>query len=146
MGRLTVLAPNITIIHDQKIKHKRFVHQFESDCKDKINFWGKGKGIAASILTIGVTAAKALKMLKNLRCWLSRQTNATSQALNEPLANVNIIKHNHLQNRATSPRVHCEDFEGMCCMNLSNHSESIHQNIQILKERLKKSQKEDDNN
>ncbi|KFV39418.1 hypothetical protein N341_02981, partial [Tyto alba] len=27
----------------------------------------------------------------------------------------------------------CEDFEGMCCMNLSDHSESIHQSIQQLK-------------
>ncbi|KFV55167.1 hypothetical protein N341_04579, partial [Tyto alba] len=27
----------------------------------------------------------------------------------------------------------CEDFEGMCCMILSDHSESIHANIQRLK-------------
>ncbi|KFQ39180.1 hypothetical protein N332_01274, partial [Mesitornis unicolor] len=23
----------------------------------------------------------------------------------------------------------CEDFDGMCCMNLSDHSESIHKKI-----------------
>ncbi|KFP95645.1 hypothetical protein N330_11634, partial [Leptosomus discolor] len=28
----------------------------------------------------------------------------------------------------------CEDFEGMCCMNLSDHSESIHKSIQMLKD------------
>ncbi|KFQ24145.1 hypothetical protein N332_05402, partial [Mesitornis unicolor] len=32
----------------------------------------------------------------------------------------------------------CEDFEGMCCMNLSDHSESIHKSIQMLKEGMKK--------
>ncbi|KFP71004.1 hypothetical protein N310_03606, partial [Acanthisitta chloris] len=26
----------------------------------------------------------------------------------------------------------CEDFEGMCCMNLSDHSKSIHKHIQEL--------------
>ncbi|KFQ98902.1 hypothetical protein N306_02361, partial [Opisthocomus hoazin] len=28
----------------------------------------------------------------------------------------------------------CEDFEGMCCMNLSDHSESIHKQLQWLKQ------------
>ncbi|KFO55631.1 hypothetical protein N302_04519, partial [Corvus brachyrhynchos] len=27
----------------------------------------------------------------------------------------------------------CKDFEGMCCMNFSDHSESIHKSIQQLK-------------
>ncbi|KFQ25607.1 hypothetical protein N332_04186, partial [Mesitornis unicolor] len=31
-----------------------------------------------------------------------------------------------------------EDFEGMCCMNLSDHSESIHKSILMLKEGVKK--------
>ncbi|KFP89584.1 hypothetical protein N311_01963, partial [Apaloderma vittatum] len=30
----------------------------------------------------------------------------------------------------------CEDFEGMCCMNLSDHSESIHKSIQYLKQHV----------
>ncbi|KFP02344.1 hypothetical protein N300_01171, partial [Calypte anna] len=28
----------------------------------------------------------------------------------------------------------CEDFDGMCCMNLSDHSRSIHKEIQQLVE------------
>ncbi|KGL77778.1 hypothetical protein N309_10622, partial [Tinamus guttatus] len=28
----------------------------------------------------------------------------------------------------------CEDLDGMCCMNLSDHSVSIHRSIQELKE------------
>ncbi|KGL88052.1 hypothetical protein N301_14915, partial [Charadrius vociferus] len=33
-----------------------------------------------------------------------------------------------------------DDFEGMCCMNLSDHSESVHKNIQMLKEGVRKLQ------
>ncbi|KFQ22044.1 hypothetical protein N332_12170, partial [Mesitornis unicolor] len=32
----------------------------------------------------------------------------------------------------------CEEFDGMCCMNLSDHSESIHKKIQWLKEQANK--------
>ncbi|KFZ65447.1 hypothetical protein N321_11079, partial [Antrostomus carolinensis] len=31
----------------------------------------------------------------------------------------------------------CEEFEGMCCMNLSDHSESIHMAIKRLKKNIK---------
>ncbi|KFP79977.1 hypothetical protein N310_13743, partial [Acanthisitta chloris] len=34
----------------------------------------------------------------------------------------------------------CEDFEGMCCMNLSNHSHSISASIQQLKDGVLKFQ------
>ncbi|KFP82401.1 hypothetical protein N311_08535, partial [Apaloderma vittatum] len=36
----------------------------------------------------------------------------------------------------------CEDFEGMCCMNLSDHSESIHKSIQYLKQYVNAIQQE----
>ncbi|KFO57876.1 hypothetical protein N302_08622, partial [Corvus brachyrhynchos] len=32
----------------------------------------------------------------------------------------------------------CKDFEGICCMNLSGHSESIHKSIQQLNEGVSK--------
>ncbi|KFZ56114.1 hypothetical protein N321_03675, partial [Antrostomus carolinensis] len=31
----------------------------------------------------------------------------------------------------------CEEFDGVCCMNLSDHSESIHTAINKLKENVK---------
>ncbi|KGL88427.1 hypothetical protein N301_01396, partial [Charadrius vociferus] len=34
----------------------------------------------------------------------------------------------------------CEDFDGMCCMNLSDHSESIHKQLKWLKEHVKQIQ------
>ncbi|KFO55630.1 hypothetical protein N302_04518, partial [Corvus brachyrhynchos] len=32
----------------------------------------------------------------------------------------------------------CEDFEGMCCMNLSDHSVSIHKRLKEIQENMKK--------
>ncbi|KFP00938.1 hypothetical protein N300_09399, partial [Calypte anna] len=32
----------------------------------------------------------------------------------------------------------CKDFNGLCCMNLSDHSESVHKSIQILKDLTQK--------
>ncbi|KFQ20443.1 hypothetical protein N332_01224, partial [Mesitornis unicolor] len=37
----------------------------------------------------------------------------------------------------------CEDFEGMCCMNFSDHSELIHKSIQPLKDGVRKLQADD---
>ncbi|KFR07166.1 hypothetical protein Y956_16541, partial [Nipponia nippon] len=37
----------------------------------------------------------------------------------------------------------CEDFDGMCCMNLSDNSESIHKAIRDLKEGVSKLQVSD---
>ncbi|KFQ38955.1 hypothetical protein N332_02933, partial [Mesitornis unicolor] len=37
----------------------------------------------------------------------------------------------------------CEDFEGMCYMNLSDHSESIHKSIGMLKKGVKKLEVDD---
>ncbi|KFW12735.1 hypothetical protein N326_05420, partial [Eurypyga helias] len=34
----------------------------------------------------------------------------------------------------------CEDFEGMCCLNLSDHSESIHKTLRYLKVHVKRIQ------
>ncbi|KFO61007.1 hypothetical protein N302_03598, partial [Corvus brachyrhynchos] len=32
----------------------------------------------------------------------------------------------------------CEEFEGMCCMNLSDHSQSIHQQLSELQDAFQK--------
>lgn len=55
------------------------------------------------------------------------------------LTDVRSIRHDTLQNRAVIDFLllthghSCEESEGLCCMNLSNHSESIHKSIQKLK-------------
>ena len=65
------------------------------------------------------------------------------------LTDVDSVRHATLQNRAAIDFLllaqghGCEDFEGMCCMNLSDHLESIHKSIQLLKEGVEKLQAND---
>jgi len=71
-----------------------------------------------------------------LGCWLAKQTNATSQALSSLLLDVDLVRHMTLQNCAAIDFLllaqghGCEEFDSMCCMNLSDHSESIHRSLQ----------------
>ncbi|KFV99896.1 hypothetical protein N326_06429, partial [Eurypyga helias] len=37
----------------------------------------------------------------------------------------------------------CEEFDGLCCMNLSDYSESTHKSIQTLKQLIQKLHVED---
>lgn len=97
---------------------------------------------ASIIPSIGT--AHALKTLNNLGYWLAKQTNATSSALTGLLTDVDSVRHATLQNRAAIDLLllahghGCDDFEGLCCMNLSDHSLSIHANIQALRESVTK--------
>ena len=65
-------------------------------------------------------------------------------ALSGLLADVDSIRHATLQNCAAIDFLllaqghGCEDFDGMCCMNLSDHSESIHKAIKRLNDMTKK--------
>lgn len=87
--------------------------------------------------------------LNKLGCWFAKQTNATSLALSGLLADTDSIRHATLQNRAAIDFLllaqghGCEDFDGMCCMNLSDHSESIHKAIRRLDDMTKKLTYED---
>ncbi|KFO82832.1 hypothetical protein N303_08101, partial [Cuculus canorus] len=38
----------------------------------------------------------------------------------------------------------CEEFEGMCCMNLSDHPESMHHQLKQLKDLMKQLQHNND--
>ncbi|KGL98603.1 hypothetical protein N301_00808, partial [Charadrius vociferus] len=40
----------------------------------------------------------------------------------------------------------CDNFEGTCCINLSDQSESVHKSIQMLKEGFKKLQVDNESN
>lgn len=77
-------------------------------------------------------------------CWVGKQINITSTALDELTTDVDSIHHAVLQNRAAIDFLllaqgnGCNDFEGMCCMNLSDHSESIHKKLSQLKENTNK--------
>lgn len=96
--------------------------------------------ITASLFLHWVAAAKALSEFTHLGCWVSKQVNATSTALNNLLADEETTRHTMLQNIAAInflllSRGHsCQDFARMCCFNLSSHSKSIHVSTQRLEE------------
>ncbi|XP_068259986.1 syncytin-1-like [Nyctibius grandis] len=146
IGRLTLLTANNSMILNITRRHrqqKRSSHAFTKDCDSNADFWSLEQRVAASLLAPGVAAAQALATLNKLGCWLAKQTNATSSALSELLLDVDSVRHATLQNRAAIDFLllahghGCQDFDGMCCMNLSSHSKSIHAHIQEL-ERLTK--------
>ena len=116
---------------------------------NNVEFWSFSQRFAASLLLPGAASGKALTTLDKLGCWLAKQTNATSSALLGLLLDVDSVRHATLQNRAATDFLllaqghSCEDFEGMCCMNLSDHSESIHASIQKLKDVVSKLHQDD---
>ncbi|XP_054043217.1 syncytin-A-like [Rissa tridactyla] len=151
LGRLTVLTPNTSMILQHRLSHrvKRSIHAYAPDCDDNTDFWSFSHRFAASLLLPGVAASKALSVLDKLGCWLAKQTNATSGALSGLLLDVDSVRHATLQNRAAIDFLllaqghGCEDFDGMCCMNLSDHSESIHASIRQLKDGVSKLRQDD---
>lgn len=113
-------------------------HKFTEDCRDNVQFWNMAEIVSASFLAPGVGVAQGLNTLRKLGCWLAKQTNATSRAISDLLLDVDSVRHATLQNRAAIDFLllaqghGCEEFEGMCCMNLSDHSCSIHKKIQRI--------------
>ncbi|KGL78838.1 hypothetical protein N309_09731, partial [Tinamus guttatus] len=118
-------------------------------CDDQVTFWNTAEIVSASIFTPGVASGKALVTLNRLGCWLAKQTNATSLALSGLLLDVNSVRHASLQNRAAIDFLllaqghGCQDFDGLCCMNLSDHSESIHKSIENLQKGVQKLHQDD---
>lgn len=84
-------------------------------------------------------ASKALTLAKQIGCWAKGELNKTSQILDMLTADVQSVNHAVLQNRAAIDFLllaqghGCEEFEGMCCMNLSDHSTSIHAKLKELR-------------
>ncbi|KGL78247.1 hypothetical protein N309_14414, partial [Tinamus guttatus] len=108
------------------------------DCDYQVAFWNTAKILAVSLFSPGVASGKALETLNKLGCWLAKQTNATFLTLSGLLLDVNSVRHASLQNRATIDFLllaqghGCQDCDGLCCINLSDHSESIHKSIENL--------------
>ncbi|XP_072782670.1 uncharacterized protein [Taeniopygia guttata] len=148
LGKLAILTPNKTQILEwrkekQLARKKRSYNQFDSNCDSQLYNWGKTKRIAASIFLPWYAAAKALGELSHLECWVNKNANATSAALSDLLADEQTTRHATLQNRAAIDFLllahghSCEDFDGLCCFNLSSRSKSIQAHIQQIKEQVK---------
>nr|QKK36224.1 envelope protein [Avian leukosis virus] len=156
LGQLTMLSPNFTtwMTYGPNItghhRSRRSVSHLSSDCSDEVQLWGATARIFASFFAPGVAAAQALREIERLACWSVKQANLTSLVLNAMLEDTSSIRHAVLQNRAAIDFLllaqghGCQDVEGMCCFNLSDHSESIHKALQAMKEHTEKIRVEDD--
>nr|ADO34853.1 envelope polyprotein [Avian leukosis virus] len=151
LGKLTMLAPNHTDIlkilansSRTGIRRRRSVSHLDDTCSDEVQLWGPTARIFASILAPGVAAAQALREIERLACWSVKQANLTTSLLGDLLDDVTSIRHAVLQNRAAIDFLllahghGCEDIAGMCCFNLSDHSESIQKKFQLMKEHVNK--------
>ncbi|XP_065600854.1 syncytin-A-like [Cyrtonyx montezumae] len=152
LGKLTMLAPNHTEIlkilvngtSRSATRRRRSISHLDSTCSDEVQLWSATARIFASILAPGVAAAQALREIERLACWSIKQANLTTSLLSDLLTDVTSIRHAVLQNRAAIDFLllahghGCEDVGGMCCFNLSDHSESIHKKFQLMREHVNK--------
>lgn len=105
--------------------------------------FGRSSRLIVPFLTAGVAVGQALSMLKKLRCWVVKQLKVRSAILNQVLTGVDTISHCTLQNKAALVFLlahghECEDFEGMCVLNLSNHSAVIPWKLKQGQDNMKK--------
>ncbi|KFO52786.1 hypothetical protein N302_14859, partial [Corvus brachyrhynchos] len=118
------------------------------DCEDDLTLWSKLEVLFTSLFVPGAAAARAHRHLEKLTCWVVKQANGTSRVLSELAEDLSSVQHALLQNRAAIDFLllahghGCEDFEGMCCMDLEDHSKSIHTEIKNLIEHSQKIKKD----
>ncbi|NXV28987.1 ERB1 protein, partial [Rissa tridactyla] len=149
LGKLTLLAPgenwwaNLTKHNASAARRKRAVG-LTPDCNDQVTLLSTTERIFLSLFVPGAAAGAALNEVGKLACWAEKQANVTTEIIEKLLEDQNSLRHAVLQNRAAIDFLllaqghGCEDFEGMCCMNLSDHSELIHKQLRWLKEHASK--------
>ncbi|RMB92374.1 hypothetical protein DUI87_31249 [Hirundo rustica rustica] len=144
IGMLSLLTPDMTLMRKLKQRGKRSVQMYDPNCDDDVHTWSKAQRIAVAIFSPQAASGAALTQLDHVGCWLSKHARAVSLALSDMLLDIDSVRQASLQNRAAIDYLllthghGCEEFEGMCCMNLSDHSKSIHENIRQLKESVNK--------
>ncbi|XP_053837584.1 uncharacterized protein LOC128809547 [Vidua macroura] len=156
-GQLSLFTPNKTqISHWQNLnktyqlvcqKRDTNLEDWDHNCDSQAIHWSTSKNIAAIVLLPWMAIAKTVGELALLECWVAKQANLTSSALLELLSDEEITRQATLQNWAAIDfllLLHnhcCEEFAGLCCLNLSSRAEDIHatiQNMQNLISDLKK--------
>ncbi|RMC16456.1 hypothetical protein DUI87_06786 [Hirundo rustica rustica] len=149
LGQLSLFTHNKTSVANWQRKlsrnlaiQKRDLSAIDPDCDHEIVHWSKAKGVAVTIFLPWVAIAKALGELAHLECWVAKQANLTTDALTNLLGEAETSRQATLQNRAAIDYLlllhghRCEEFEGLCCFNLSSKPENIHATIQRMKEMI----------
>lgn len=160
VGRLTLLTPNQTVVSNWETKRnqtnqilelvlkKRELAELDQNCDSEVIHWSRPKGVAITMLLPWVAAAKALGELGHLECWVAKHANLTSNALSDLLRDEELTRQATLQNRAAIDFLlllhdhRCEEFEGLCCLNLSSRAENIHKTIDRMQAMVKQIQHE----
>lgn len=105
---------------------------------------GLGGHISWSLFVPGGMAASNARNLAALAFWGEKQFNLTSEIISDSVTDADSVRHATLQNQAAIDFLllahghGCEEFEGMCCMNLSSHSVSIHKKLRQLEDNMNK--------
>ncbi|KAM3677666.1 uncharacterized protein VK521_018043 [Ammospiza maritima maritima] len=156
LGKLTLFTPNMTQIVNWKktnitaelARSKRDLKDLPEDCDDEITHWSHSKTVAFTILLPWVSVAKSLGELGRLECWVVKQANLTSAAIYDLLTDEEITRKATLQNRAAIDFLlllhhhQCEEFEGLCCMNLSSRAENVRHTILKMKDQVHQMEQE----
>ncbi|XP_036259323.1 uncharacterized protein LOC118699418 [Molothrus ater] len=147
IGWLSLFTPNLMKINDWKVKRttpdlvrsKRDIKELDLECDSEIIHWSKPKIVAVTLFLPWVSVAKSLGELARLECWVAKQANLTSATLSDLLADEETTRKATLQNRAAIDFLlllhnhRCEEFEGLCCLNLTSRAEDVRVTIDKMK-------------
>ncbi|TRZ14274.1 hypothetical protein HGM15179_012813, partial [Zosterops borbonicus] len=156
IGKLGLFTPNKTQIVNWIRKNstthspiqKRGFANLHPDCDSEILHWSRAKAMAVTIFLPWVAIAKNMGELSQLECWVAKQANLTSNALTDLLSEERITRQATLQNRAAIDYLlllhqhTCEEFEGLCCFNLTSEAEDIQKSIVQIRDMVGSIKKE----
>ncbi|XP_078506306.1 uncharacterized protein LOC144764037 [Lissotriton helveticus] len=137
-----MLFPIHSVTH---IRSSRAAIQLPEDCNSDIDLLSRTEYTSLALSIVGVPGLSVYnaRTIAKLACLIVKNLNHTSAALAELLLDVQGTRKAVLQNRADVDYLllkhnhGCEDFDGLCCFNLSDHSTSIHVHINALKDLVK---------
>lgn len=140
LSRLTIVLPDKRDLESQHRIRRSEAIPLDSSCDSSVHLLSKSEYVALGIAIIGVPglAVGTAKTVSKLACALAKSINATSTTL----AKLNMEQQEHrraiLQNRAALDyllmlrNLGCHKYQGMCCFNLSDNSNSVNHQIARL--------------
>lgn len=148
IGKLGLFTPNKTQIINWTYKnssksatvHKRDLASLNPDCNSEIIHWSKAQATAMAISLPWISVAKKMGELGQFECWVVKQASLVSNTLSDLLSDEEITRKVTIQSRAAIDylllvKQHpCEEFKGLCCLNLSSEAEDIHESISKIRD------------
>ena len=140
LGRLSLFHPNMSALMKltNRTRTQRSIHELDCSGIGEPRFWTEFTQVLVATILPGGAANKAMNLAKQIGCWAKDELNRTSEILDRLTADVESVNHAVLQNRAATDFLllaqghGCEEFEGMCCMNLTDNYSSVHAKIRKL--------------